>query len=124
MEYELRHSARKFWIEIAFLGFTTAYLGLVTIHYLAEYFSESSEESDLIRATRLDPGDAVSFHNIGRIELLGRASPQTALPWLETAARLNPHMANYWVDLALARQAVGETEERRVGKECRSRWSP
>ena len=109
MEYELRHSARKFWIAIAFLGLTTAYLGIVTVHYLAEYFSESSEESDLIRATRLDPGDAVSFHNIGRIELLARAKPQMALPWLETATRLNPHMASYWVDLALARQAVGET---------------
>ena len=109
MEYELRHSARKFWIAIAFLGLTTAYLGIVTVHYLAEYFSESSEESDLIRATRLDPGDAVSFHNIGRIELLARARPQMALPWLETATRLNPHMASYWVDLALARQAVGET---------------
>jgi tetratricopeptide (TPR) repeat protein len=109
MEHELRHSARKFWIAIAFLALTTAYLGLVSIRYLAEYFSESPQESDLIRATRLDPGDAVSFHNIGRIELLGRARPQIALPWLETATRLNPHVATYWLDLALARQAVGET---------------
>jgi tetratricopeptide (TPR) repeat protein len=113
MEYELRHPGGKFWIAIAFLGLTTAYLGLVTVRYLAAYFSESPEESRLITATRLDPGDAVPFHNIGRIELFAQSRPQMALPWLETATRLNPHKANYWVDLALARQAMGDTSRER-----------
>jgi hypothetical protein len=110
MEYELRHSAGKFWIGIACLGLTVGYLGLVTIRYLADYFAASSDESRLMLAARLDSGNAIYAHNIGRIELLGRSNPQAALPWLEIATKLNPHRANYWVDLALARQAVGETD--------------
>jgi hypothetical protein len=113
MEHELRHSARKYWIAIAFLGLTTAYLCLVTLRYLAEYFSRSTDEAHLIRATRLDVGDAVPFHNVGRYELFVRQSPQGALPWLETAAKLNAQKANYWVDLALARQGTGDTGSER-----------
>jgi hypothetical protein len=109
MEYELRHPAGKFCIAVALSSLTVAYVGLVTVRYVAEYLSESPEESQLIRAARLDSGNGVYAHNIGRIDLLARLSPQTALPWLETATRLNPHKANYWVDLALARQAIGDT---------------
>src|SRR2546425_4486039 len=48
-----------------------------------------------------------------------------ALRWLEVAVRTNGSLAAY---LALTpRQpllSVPRSEERRVGKECRSRWSP
>ncbi len=110
MEYEVRHSAGKFWIAIACFGLTAAYFSLVTARYLAEYFSASSDESGLMLAARLDSGNAVYAHNIGRIELLARSSPQSAVSWLETATRLDPHKANYWIDLALARQALGATD--------------
>ena len=113
MEYALRHSARERWIAIAFLALTCAYLTLASLRFAAAHFSQMPDESSLIRAARLDPGNAAYSHNVGRVELLARSSPQTALPWLETATRLNAHNAAYWIDLALAEQAVGNVVSER-----------
>ena len=113
MEQKVPHRAKKPWLSIGLLVLTAGYLGLATARYLSEYFGDSSNEKDLIRAARLDPGNAIYSHNIGRLELLGGLRPLDALPWLERATRLNPHKANYWVDLALAHQATGDTDGER-----------
>jgi cytochrome c-type biogenesis protein CcmH/NrfG len=114
MEFEFRHSAGKFWTAVALLGLTVAYLAIITVRYFAEYLSRSPYESRLVLAARLDPGNAIHPHNIGRIEMLARSSPHAALPWLEKATRLNPNNASYWIDLALARQAIGDTVNERL----------
>ena len=113
METEEGHPARKRQIAIASLALAAAYLGLVTLRFVAALYSTSPDESSLIRAARLDPGNATYAHTAGRVELLAGSNPQTALPWLEKATRLNPHKADYWVDLALAQQAVGDTAAER-----------
>jgi len=107
------HSARKRQVAIASLAFAGTYLVLITLRFLAAHYSSSPEESSLIRAARLDSGNAAYAHNAGRFELLASSSPQMALPWLEKATRLNPHKADYWVDLALGQQAVGNTAAER-----------
>ena len=113
MEFEYRHSARKLGASLALLA-VTAYLVVVTFRFFAAHYSSSPDESSLIRAARLDPANATYAHNAGRFELLANSSPQTALPWLEKATHLNPHQADYWVDLALAQQAVGNTAAERA----------
>ena len=113
MEHEVGHSARKRQVARASLVFAAAYLVLITLRFLAAHYSGLPEESSLIRAARLDSGNAAYAHSAGRFELLASSSPQTALPWLEKATHLNPHKADYWVDLALAQQAVGNTAAER-----------
>lgn len=110
---EFARSVRNRRAAIAFLVLAAAYLMVVTFRFAAASYSDSPNESSLIRAARLDPGNAAYAHDIGRFELLAGSNPQTALPWLEKATRLDTHKASYWVDLALAQQAVGNTAAER-----------
>jgi tetratricopeptide (TPR) repeat protein len=113
MEIEVDHSARKHRVAIASLCLTAAYLLIITLRFAAALYSDSPQESSLVRAARLDPGNAAYAHNAGRFELLAGPNLQAALPWLEKATQLDPHKANYWIDLALAQQGLGNTSAER-----------
>ena len=110
MQFEVRHPAKKLAATVVLLVLSTAYLALITTRYVAARLSVVPEESRLKRATRLDPENADYPNRTGRYALLVQQSPQDALPWLETATRLNPNKASYWLDLAIARQSVGDTD--------------
>src|SRR5262249_13430010 len=108
MEFDVPGSSRTFWTAVAALSLTAAYLALVTTRYVADYLSRSTDESHLMWAARLDPGNAIYPHNVGRFEWLVRGDVRAAIPWFERATELNPHNPTYWIDLALTRQATGE----------------
>ena len=65
------------------------------------------------------------------------ASPEGQLTWAvhvslaptwfdpaETPSLVTPYMLYYALHDAILKPMPGRSEERRVGKECRSRWSP
>src|SRR2546422_10851729 len=52
------------------------------------------------------------------------AAPVTARWREEFERRFQARMAQPWIARARAELAASRSEERRVGKECRSRWSP
>jgi hypothetical protein len=110
MQFKLRNPAKKLAMAAAFLSVVTTYLALITAQYLAAHFSSVVDDVHLKRAAWLETGNAESRYRVGRYELLARQSPQAALPWLETATRLNPHQAGYWLDLAIARQSLGDMD--------------
>src|SRR6266705_5948111 len=99
MQLQLRQPAKKL-IAVALLCLSAAYLTLSTVQFLATHFSGVPDAAHLRRAAWLDPGSAEYRYRIGRYELLAHQSPQTALPWFESATALNPHRARYWIDLA------------------------
>ena len=49
-------------------------------------------------------------------------------PWLlnttDSGTKNSPFVANAWIHFDAASNELVRSEERRVGKECRSRWSP
>jgi hypothetical protein len=110
MQLELRHPAKKLSCA-ALLVLTVSYLALVTLHYLAAYFSAFPDEAHLRRAAWLDPVNAQYRYQVGEYELLQKQSPQNAEAWLAAATSLNPHRAQYWLDLAIALQSVGNIEQ-------------
>jgi hypothetical protein len=110
MQFELRSSAKKCAVLAVLALLTASYVGLSAAQMLAAYFSQSFDPVWLKRAVSLDPGNAEVRHQLGRYELLARQSPQTALPWLESAAALNPHSGRYWTDLAVAQQSLGQID--------------
>ena len=83
MGTELDRSERKSRLAIASLVVVAGYLVIVTLRFVAACYSGSPEESSLIRAARLDPGNAAYAHDAGRFELLAGPNLQAALPWLE-----------------------------------------
>src|SRR5256885_16527695 len=52
------------------------------------------------------------------LHAVGAVVPRAALDGVDTGARHEPH------EIARLEPEVLRSEERRVGKECRSRWSP
>jgi len=104
-------------ITAALCVLAVAYLTLTTTAFLAAHFSSDPDLASLQRAARLDPGNAEYPYRLGRYELLAAQSPQGAISWLEAATKLNPHSAKYWLDLAIARQAVGDTDSERAALE-------
>jgi hypothetical protein len=109
MQMELRQPAKKMAVVAALSVFAAGYFTLTAAAFLAAHFSTDADFAHLKRAAWLDPGNAEYRYGVGRYELLAGQSPQAAIPWLEAATALNPRAARYWLDLAIARQSVGDT---------------
>jgi len=117
MQLELGQPAKKLAVAAVLFFMAAAYLAATGAAFLAAHFSTDPDPARLQRAARLDPGNAEYPYRIGRYELLAGQSPQTAIPWLERATTLNPHAARYWLDLAIARQSIGDTDSERLALE-------
>ena len=100
MQIELGSSAKKAAVWATFFLATAAYITLAAAQCLAAYFSHLSSPILLKRAIWLDPANAEARYRFGRFELLAEQSPLAALPWLQSATKLNPHNGRYWVDFA------------------------
>ena len=112
MQFELCNPAKKLFLCAVLAAATIAYLALITVQFVASHSSTVASETQLKRAAWLEPGNAEAHYRVGRFELLAHQSPQTALPWLQTATMLNPHRAAYWLDLAINYQSLGDTDSR------------
>jgi hypothetical protein len=91
-----------------------AWLGVAGIRKtLVGWWSLSDNPDNWRRAVRLDPSDANLWWRIGLLEQwdFSRANSQQALEDLEHAARLNPHAAPIWLDLAMAYEAGGKVQQ-------------
>jgi Carbohydrate binding domain/Tetratricopeptide repeat len=113
MRLELRKAGKKWFVLLAFFLIASFYAALSTAQMLAVYLSESHDAGWIELAVRLDPGNAEARHSLGRFELLASQSPQTALPWVRSAAQLEPHNSSYWADLALIQQSNGDLDSAR-----------
>lgn len=110
MQLDLRNPGKKWFVLLAFFLIASLYAALSTAQMLAAYLSTSHDARWIKLAVRLDPGNAEARHSLGRFELLASQSPQTALPWLRSAAQLEPHNGSYWTDLALTQQWNGDLD--------------
>ena len=110
MQVELRSPAKKWTAVVALTLVTAAYIALAAAQFLASSFASVPDRLWLKRAVWLDPGDAEHRYLLGRYELLDSQSPQGALPWLQSAAKLNPGAGRYGIALALAQQSIGDVD--------------
>lgn len=93
------------------------YVALVSKEFAASYFAARPTLPNLQRAVWLSPGDAHYRHRLGRYFAFVAANPQTAVENYLIAARLNPHEARFWFDLASAQRVVGNSDGQRVAIE-------
>jgi tetratricopeptide (TPR) repeat protein len=63
----------------------------------------------MLKRALLDLSNAEARYRLGSSSCW-RQSPQSALPWLESAARLDPHAGRYWTDLAIVQASLGESD--------------
>ena len=79
--------------------------------FLAAHFASSLEASRLEKSIWLEPANADYYDLLGRNLSLSGPSLDPAIQNFQTAVRLNPYEARYWLDLAGAYQIAGQTQE-------------
>ena len=84
------------------------YLGLAALQFAADWMGSRPQLGSLRAATRLDPGNALYRHRLGRYYDLVARDPEAAIAQYQAAVRLNPHDAHYWLELADAYQVLGD----------------
>ena len=78
-----------------------------------------------VKGKNLDVSDSLRSYAEQKLRKLDRLVPDLAQIELELCVEKNPSIAdNQVAEVEQAQALVARSEERRVGKECRSRWSP
>jgi hypothetical protein len=115
MECTLTSPSRRILFLSAALLVVFVLVGAGGRVYLAARAAASEAPEALARALRLEPGNAAYWHRYGLFYQFdfAQADIEKAIAHLERAAELNPHEANYWLDLAAAREAAGRIEPAR-----------
>jgi tetratricopeptide (TPR) repeat protein len=84
-------------------------LSLTLRSALAFKYGHADDKASLERAARFEPDNAARHHWLGRVALFVEQDHQAAVRELSGATRLNPWIAEYWLDLALAYKAAGDS---------------
>lgn len=82
--------------------------------YQASRYADSSRLEDLQAAVRLQPDNPDYQHRLGIYELIVEGDARAALPHLQAATVLAPHMAGYWLSLATAYNVTNEADLQRT----------
>src|ERR1700751_723669 len=111
MHIELRSRWGKFlFAALCFVGMCF-YIQAALRAFLAAHFASSLEASRLEKSIWLEPANADYYDLLGRNLSLSGPSLDPAIQNFQTAVRLNPYEARYWLDLAGAYQIAGQTQE-------------
>jgi tetratricopeptide (TPR) repeat protein len=96
----LHSPVRKIVFLAACLMLATVYARLVARQFFADYLSRKLDLATLQMATRLEPGNADYQYRLGHYFLEMQRKPETAVPFFKSATALNPHNAEYWLELS------------------------
>ena len=113
MQVKLNSRPRKLLFALVCLAASGLYLTVVARHYAAARLDVRLTPKSLARAARLEPWNAEPHWELGRYSLFVAQDPTAAVSDLEVAVTLNPHVAQYWLDLAAAYQVSGDVPRQR-----------
>lgn len=111
MQIALQSSPYKiFWKTLClFVGF--AFIGVAVRDYVAYRLSVSQQPYAMEEAVALNPSDASYHSRLGEYFMFSGRRPDLAVLQYRSAVALNPHVADYWLDLASAYASTGANEQ-------------
>jgi hypothetical protein len=109
MQLALNSAQRKAFILGVGLLLSVSYVTVSAKLFFASVFSERPELASLLRAVRLDPGNASYRDHLGRYYAFVARNPAESIEHYRAAIQLNPRSARFWFDLASAYQVLGDT---------------
>jgi tetratricopeptide (TPR) repeat protein len=117
MQIVLDSRARKlgFWGVLVLL--VTAYLALASRTFVASHLASRLDVKRLQSAIWLDPSNAAYHEMAGRYFFQVQHDINGAVPHYRAATRLNPHDADYWLELASAEQVLDNISGQRYALE-------
>lgn len=111
MQIELRSPVRR----LAFAGFclivTGLYLTFTYRFFWAAHLATKPGMPDIQEAIRLEPSNSEYRAILARNLALSVGNLDGAIAELQSAAKLNPYQASYWLDLAGTYQLAGRTDD-------------
>ncbi|HEX3320325.1 MAG TPA: carbohydrate binding domain-containing protein [Terriglobales bacterium] len=123
MAATLRNPAKQLVLACVLL-LTCVHMTLSARNFLALYFGESDNPSRLRFAARLAPANAELQYRLGKYSAFVENDPATAIRFYQSAARLNPYNARYWLDLASAQQITEDSAGQQHSLENAVRANP
>lgn len=124
MHVSLNTSARKIAFMLVCLAAGGLYTAGVVRHYVAYRLSTNADPGSLDRAADLEPWNADPRWQSGRYALFVSQDPEQAVSKLQVAVALNPHLARYWLDLAVAYQVLGDLSQHKSAIERALKMEP
>jgi hypothetical protein len=109
----LRSPTEKAVLAVLVLIFCAVYVSFAGRELRASRIARSGALEDLERASRLEPGNAAYPDRIGRHYFYAEQDVKQAVREFQQATSLNPGVAQYWMDLALAYSAAGQSARER-----------
>jgi tetratricopeptide (TPR) repeat protein len=113
MKIVLQSPARKIVFFGTCLALTALYIGLVAREFLADRFSRKLDLASLQMAARLVPANADYQYRLGHYFLQTQREPESAVPFFKSATSLNPHNAEYWLELSRAYRRLANSEQQK-----------
>jgi tetratricopeptide (TPR) repeat protein len=110
MQLVLDSPIKKLLTLVLVTGAAASYLALTARNLVASYLGNSFLENRRQLAVRLAP-DSAEYHNSLGHSLYQNNQPQRAIEQYRIATRLNPHDANYWIDLSSLESTVPSDAE-------------
>src|SRR5581483_7572270 len=108
---DLSSPARKAAFLVLCLLLIGGYTYRVLRSYLASHYAAKLDVESLELAMRMEPGNAQYADRVGRFLSYARQDVPASVAPYQQAVRLNPHEAQYWLDLANAYQFTGNVQE-------------
>src|ERR1700746_1888828 len=113
MHVNLNSGLRKLIFASVCLAVVAAYMAAIARHYVAFRLGTRTDMQSLERVAELEPGNAEPRWKLGRYLLYLAQKPTAAIVNLEAAVALNPHVAQYWLDLASGYKVAGDVQQQR-----------
>jgi len=113
MTIAIRSPARKTVFLAMCLTLATVYIGFVVRGFVADRFSEKLDLASLQTAATLEPENGDYQYRLGKYFLRTQQSPTTAIPFLKSAAALNPYDASYWLELSSAYRRLNDGDHQK-----------
>jgi tetratricopeptide (TPR) repeat protein len=111
VQIALQSSASRLCWKILCLFLVLVYIGAAIRDYVAYRLSASQQPHEMAQAIVLDPSDAGYHDRLGEYFMFSGQRPDLAALQYRSAVALNPHIAEYWLDLASAYASTGGGEQ-------------
>jgi len=109
MRIRLSHAWQR-WTLVAMVTAAAAlYLSTAVRMFRAARYAETTDRALLARAAELEPLNATHFYRLGRYAFAADLDAPKAIALYQHTVALDPFTSHYWLDLAVAYNAAGDS---------------
>jgi len=109
MRIRLSHAWQRWTLVAIAVAAAALYLTTTTRMFLASRYAATTDRALLARAAQLEPLNATHFYRLGRYAFVADLDAPKAIALYQRAVSLDPFTSHYWLDLAVAYNATGDS---------------